>query len=253
MSPAGLTEPVVIVAAEVDAVIFDMDGVVTDTTGAHQAAWKHVFDDFLTRHVGPDAAPFDRSIDYLKYVDGKPRYDGVRSFLASRGITVAAGSPSDPPGADTVHGIGNRKNDEFLAHIAAYGAAAYPSTLHLIDRLHRAGVRTGLITSSQNARTVLDAADVPDVFDVIVDGKVAVQRGLAGKPSPAVFLAAIDAMGVDPERAVVVEDAISGVVAGRTGGFGLVIGVARGDNVARLRAAGADVVVTDLAAVSVEV
>jgi len=245
-------ETIVIRAAEFDAVVFDMDGVVTDTTRAHTEAWKSMFDEFLTHHVGPGAEPFDASADYLEYVDGKPRYDGVRSFLASREITIAEGSPSDPPDADTVHGLGNRKNAEFLFHIAEQGADAYASTLRLLDAFRQAGLRTGLITSSRNARVVLDAAGVHDVFDVIVDGEVAAQRGLAGKPSPAVFLAAVDDLGVDPVRAVVVEDAISGVAAGHTGGFGLVIGVARHDNAAGLLAAGADVVVTDLAAVSVE-
>ncbi len=237
--------------SDFDAVVFDMDGVVTDTTAAHTAAWKEVFDEFLVRVVGPDVDRFDPVADYLEFVDGKPRYDGVRSFLASRGITIDEGRPGDPSSVDTVCGMGNRKNAEFLAHIAAYGARSYPATLRLIDELRQVGLRIGLITSSRNASVVLEAAGVGNVFDVTIDGEIAAERGLPGKPSPAVFLTAVEDLGVDPERAVVVEDAIAGVAAGRAGGFGLVMGVARHGNTVELLAAGADVVVEDLAVVSV--
>ncbi len=234
-----------------DAVVFDMDGVVTDTTAAHTAAWKEVFDEFLVRVVGPDVDRFDPVADYLEFVDGKPRYDGVRGFLASRGIMIEEGRPGDPPSADTVHSLGNRKNQSFLARLSAYGADSYPSTLRLLAELRRVGISTALITSSRNASVVLKAADVDVSFDVVIDGEVAAERGLPGKPSPAVFLAATDDLGVSAVRGVVIEDAIAGVAAGRMGGFGLVIGVARHDNVTDLLNAGAHVVVDDLAAVSV--
>ncbi len=241
----------VIEAGNFDAVVFDMDGVVTDTTAAHTAAWKEVFDEFLVRVVGPDVDRFDPMTDYLKFVDGKPRYDGVRGFLASRGIVIDEGRPGDPPSVDTVCGMGNRKNAEFLGHLAEFGADSYPATLRLIDELRQVGLRIALITSSRNASVVLEAAGVGDIFDVTIGGEVAAERGLPGKPLPAVFLAAAGDLGVDPSRTVVVEDAIAGVAAGRAGGFGLVIGVARHGNSAELLTAGADVVVADLAAVSI--
>ncbi|MFV1990386.1 MAG: HAD-IA family hydrolase, partial [Acidimicrobiales bacterium] len=211
-----------------------------------RAAWKRAFDDFLVRHVGADVDLFDAVADYLEYVDGKPRYDGVRSFLASRGISIAEGTPADPPSVDTVCGMGNRKNAEFLAHMATYGARSYPATLRLIDELRQVGLRIGLITSSRNASVVLEAAGVGDIFDVTIDGEVAAERGLPGKPSPAVFLTAAGDLGVDPPRAVVVEDAIAGVAAGRAGGFGLVMGVARHGNTVELLTAGADLAVVSV-------
>lgn len=233
---------VVIDTRFIHAVVFDMDGVVTDTAGAHRAAWKAMFDDFLARRGEP---PFDGDRDYLEYVDGKPRYDGVRSFLASRSISLPEGLPDDSPSAETVCGVGNRKNELFLAGTAS-GIRAYPSTVALVHALRRAGVRTGLITSSRNAARVLESAGVASLFDVVIDGESAERRGLPGKPDPAVFLNAAADLGTTAEHSAVVEDAIAGVAAGAAGRFGLVIGVARGANRDQLLAAGAHVTVADL-------
>ncbi|MDJ0959533.1 MAG: beta-phosphoglucomutase family hydrolase [Acidimicrobiia bacterium] len=242
---------VVIDPARFDAVVFDMDGVVTKTTVAHRGAWKRLFDEYLAEAKGPDEPPFDDRSDYLEYVDGKPRYDGVRSFLASRGIILPEGDPSDAPDQETVCGLGNRKNVHFRAHVRDVGVEPYTTTLEFIASLRAADVRVGLITSSRNASMVLEAAGVQHLFEVIIDGNVAAERGLPGKPDPAVFVEATHALGAEPAAAVVVEDALSGVAAGRAGGFGLVIGVARDDNVDELAAGGADVVVLDLEAVTV--
>ncbi|HSJ83808.1 MAG TPA: beta-phosphoglucomutase family hydrolase [Acidimicrobiia bacterium] len=235
------------------AVIFDMDGVVTDSASAHRRAWKRTFDSFLDERYlagGERMREFDEA-DYLTYVDGKPRYDGVRSFLASRGIELPEGTPEDPPEAETVNGLGNRKNQAFLQTVAESGIDPYPSTLELIDRLHSGGVGVALITSSRNAGAVLEAAGV-DVatFDHVVDGTESARLGLAGKPDPAIFLEAASRLGASAAGCVVVEDAVSGVEAGRAGEFGGVIGVDRGNNREALRAAGADVVVEDLAEVT---
>ncbi len=242
---------VVVSPERFDAVVFDMDGVVTKTTVAHRAAWKRLFDEYLAAKKGPNEPPFDDRADYLEYVDGKPRYDGVRSFLASRGIILPEGDPADSPDQETVCGLGNRKNIHFRAHVEEAGVEPYASTLEFIDSLRAAGVRVGLITSSRNATMVLEAAGVKELFEVIIDGNVAAERGLPGKPDPAVFVEATVELGAEPANAVVVEDALSGVAAGRAGRFGLVIGVARDDNVEELAGGGADVVVLDLAEVSV--
>jgi alpha,alpha-trehalase len=184
-------------------------------------------------------------------VDGKPRYDGVRDFLLSRGIDLPLGNPSDPPEAETVCGLGNRKNDLFNAEVREHGVETFPSTIEVIHQLHEAGIRTGLMSSSKNTAMVLDVTGTTDLFEVRVDGVVAAEVGLPGKPDPAMYLEAARRMGVDAARSVVVEDALSGVEAGRRGGFGLVIGVDRLGQAAALRAAGADVVVDDLAEVGV--
>lgn len=239
---------VVIDTHRFDAVVFDMDGVVTDTVGSHRAAWKAMFDEFLDRR---GQRPFDADEDYRRYVDGKPRYDGVRSLLESRGIDLDEGRPDDSASAETVCGLGNRKNGFFTAGLAS-GVEAYPSTVALIGGLQAAGMRTALITSSRNAGLVLEAAGVEGLFEVVIDGSAAASRGLPGKPDPAVFLAAVAHLGVSPGRSVVVEDAIAGVAAGAAGGFGLVIGVARDGNEADLLAAGAHVAVGDLGEVSLE-
>ena len=235
------------------AVIFDMDGVVTDSATAHRRAWKRAFDSFLDERYlagGEQMRKFDEA-DYLTYVDGKPRYDGVRSFLASRGIELPEGTPEDPPEAETVSGLGNRKNQAFLQTVAESGIDPYPSTIDLIDRLHSAGVGVALITSSRNAGPVLEAAGVElAIFDHVVDGTESARLGLAGKPDPAIFLEAAARLGARAEGCVVVEDAVSGVEAGRAGGFGGVIGVDRGNNREALQAAGADAVVEDLAEVT---
>ncbi len=241
-------------AARFDAVVFDMDGVVTQTATVHAAAWKALFDAFLeerARRTGEPFRPFDIEADYLPYVDGKARYDGVRDFLASRDVTLPWGSPSDPPDAETVCGLGNRKNDFFLAVVAQKGVKPFPTTVALISRLHEAGVGTAVISASKNTTAILAAAGVADLFAAQVDGTVAERLGLPGKPDPAVFVEAARRLGVAPPRAVVVEDAEAGVEAGHRGGFGLVIGVDRSDHAQALREHGADVVVKDLGEVTV--
>lgn len=239
----------------IDAVIFDMDGVITDTASVHAAAWKRLFDAYLrerAQRTGEPFVPFDAGEDYRRYVDGKPRSDGVRSFLASRGIELPEGDPSDPPDRETVCGLGNRKNGMFLEHLREHGAEPYPSTVALVRELERRGVRTAAISASRNMSEVLDAAGVGELFPVRVDGVLAEELGLPGKPDPAVFVEAARRLGVDPSSAAVVEDALSGVEAGRRGGFALVIGVDRTGNGQALRAAGADVVVSDLGELELE-
>lgn len=237
--------------AVIDCVVFDMDGVVTDTASVHESSWKTLFDDVLEqRAAGSGFDPFT-SEDYLRYVDGKNRYDGVASFLKSRGITLPWGDPSEPPGSSTVCGLGNSKNEVFRRHIAEHGVLAYPSTLELIDDLRACGVRVGLISGSRNAEDVLNRAGVAELFEARVDGMVAAELGLPGKPDPAVFIEAAQRMDASPARTVVVEDAISGVQAGRAGGFALVIGVDRAGQAEALAAAGADIVVADLDEVEV--
>ncbi|MBE0416899.1 MAG: trehalose-phosphatase [Coriobacteriia bacterium] len=237
-----------------DAVIFDMDGVITDTADLHAEAWKLLFDDVLREHAettGEPFEPFDIDHDYLRYVDGKARYDGVRSFLASRGIELPEGSDDDPPSAATVHGLGTRKNDYFLAAIDRGGVEAFPAAVELVRGLREAGVATAIISASRNAAGVLAAAGVDGLFDARVDGDTAAELGLPGKPDPAVFLEAARRLDAEPARAVVVEDAESGVEAGEAGGFGLVIGVDRTGRPERLLESGADVVVNDLTQVKV--
>jgi len=267
-----------IARTEYDAVIFDLDGVVTQTAAVHAAAWKRLFDAYLAERAArtgtspggasgasgaagaahpaaggaPDALrPFDLEADYRLYVDGKPRYDGVRDFLASRGIKLPMGDPSDPPRRETVCGLGNRKNDFFNAEVREHGVKTFPSTIDLIHQLHTAEIRVGLMSSSKNTAMVLDVTGTTDLFEVRVDGVVAEQVGLPGKPDPAMYLETARRLGVTAARSVVVEDALSGVEAGRRGEFGLVIGVDRLGQAAELAQAGADVVVDDLAEVSV--
>ena len=234
----------------IDAVIFDMDGVVTDTAGTHAAAWKHLFDEYLRERAsrsGEPFQPFDAGADYLWYVDGKPRYDGVESFLRSRGISIPYGAPDDPPGRGTVCGLGNRKNRYFLASLQEQGVKPYQSSIEFIRVLRTKGVRTAIISASRNCAEVLDAAGVRDLFDVKVDGVDADELGLKGKPDPAIFLEAAKRLGVDPARAAVIEDALAGVEAGHRGGFALVVGVDRAGQAEALKERGADVVVQDLA------
>lgn len=241
--------PVVLDPAEVDAVVFDLDGVLTDTAALHLASWHEAFDTYLSqRH--PDQHPFTDA-DYRTWVDGRPRYDGTATFLGSRGIELPYGAPSDPPGLDTVCALSNLKNDRFQQRLAA-GIAPFPTSVTLLEALRDAGVRLAVVSSSRNTVPVLEAAGLTEFFEAKVDGLDAVERGLPGKPQPAIFLAAAADLGVDPARAVVVEDAVSGVQAGRAGGFGLVIGVDRMDAADGLFAGGADVVVTDLGRVRVE-
>jgi beta-phosphoglucomutase family hydrolase len=230
------------------AMIFDLDGVVTDTARLHAAAWKQLFDEFLAAGAGPGGQfePFDVEADYRRYVDGRAREVGVAAFLASRGIHLPAGGPSDLPEAGTVWALAARKNRIFLELVAARGVRAFPAAVDLLGRLRTMGVATAVVPASRNAPQVLDAAGLTELFDVRIDGNDALALGLAGKPDPATFVEAARRLGVDPGAAAVVEDAAAGVVAARRGGFGLVVGLDRGDGRARLFAAGADVVVDDL-------
>ena len=232
------------------AILFDMDGVITDTVSIHAACWKTMFDEFLqtwsTRNAEPFRA-FDVVTDYKLQVDGKPRYQGVRDFLNSRGIVLPDGTPADPLTAETVCGLGNRKNELVNDLLVSAGVEAYAGTVAFLKYLRRMGIKTAVVTSSQNCQVVLHAAKVEDLFDARVDGDVLVKQGLAGKPAPDSFLKAAEMLGVMPERAAVIEDAISGVRAAAQGGFGLVIGVARKDNAEELKAHGAHMVVNDLA------
>jgi alpha,alpha-trehalase len=233
----------------VHAVIFDLDGVVTDTAEAHARAWKQMFDDYLEtleQRKGIPYGRFDREKDYLRYVDGKPRYDGVRSFLQSRSIELETGSPNDPPRRETICGLGNRKNEIYQQFIDKGLVKVYPAAVRLIRQLKSKKIKTAVVSSSKNCQKVLAAADIEDLFDVRVDGKVSAELGLAGKPAPDIFLKAIEELGVSPEQAVVVEDAIAGVEAGRRGGFGCVIGVDPTGRGRHLEDHGADRVVGDL-------
>ena len=236
-----------------DAVLFDLDGVLTDTAGVHADCWKRTFDEFLSRRAdrtGDPFQPFDIEGDYRLYVDGKRRYDGVRDFLHSRGIDLPEGLAGDPPDAETVCGVGNRKNVLVNQALEEGGVEVYQGSVALVRALREAGVKTGVVSSSANCATVLRAAEIEELFEVRVDGKVAAELGLPGKPAPDTFLEAARQLGVDAKRTVVVEDAISGVQAGRGGGFGLVIGIARHDEPGVLREQGADVVVSDLGELS---
>lgn len=235
---------------DLDAVIFDLDGVITDTAAVHLEAWNRMFNGFLEEHTeGGDHAPFTEE-DYLRYVDGRPRYDGVRTFLQSRDIELPEGDPSDSSDALTVCGLGNRKNDAFRRMLDE-GVQPYPTSVTLVESLRSAGVHTALVSSSRNAGAVLEAAELSHLFEVRVDGNDVIERGLPGKPDPALFLDAAAQLGVEPARAAVVEDAISGVQAGSNGSFGLVIGVDRGEQADQLLANGADVVVGDLGELTV--
>ncbi|MFF9271076.1 beta-phosphoglucomutase family hydrolase [Streptomyces rochei] len=228
------------------ACLFDLDGVVTKTAVVHAAAWKETFDAFLRERDGADFRPFTDS-DYEEYVDGRPRADGVRTFLASRGIEIPEGDPDDPPDARTVNGVGNRKNELVLEKIRTDGVEPYEGTLRYIDAVRAAGLATAIVSSSANTRDVLRSIDAERLFDVRVDGVVARERGLPGKPRPDTFLAAARDLGVEPSRAAVFEDALAGMDAGRSGHFGYVVGVDRVGQTDALYAHGADRVVKDLA------
>ncbi|WP_437096595.1 HAD family hydrolase [Streptomyces sp. enrichment culture] len=228
------------------ACLFDLDGVVTKTAVVHAAAWKEMFDAFLRERDGEDFRPFDGT-DYDAHVDGRPRADGVRAFLASRGIELPEGTPDDPPGAVTVHGLGNRKNELLLEKIRTGGVEAYDGTLRYLEAVRARGLRTAIVSSSANCRDVLRAIGAERLFDVRIDGVVAAERGLPGKPRPDTFLAAARDLGVEPSRAAVFEDAQAGMDAGRAGHFGYVVGVDRVGQADALYAHGADRVVTDLA------
>jgi len=230
--------------------LFDLDGVLTKTAKVHDAAWKEMFDGFLrdrAARTGQPFVPFDAVKDYDEYVDGKPRADGTRSFLASRGIELPEGGEDDPPDAQTVYGLSNRKNQIVLQRIHADGVEAYEGSVRYVRAARDAGLRRAVVSSSANAHDVLVAAGIEDLFEARIDGIVAEQEHLRGKPAPDTFLAGARALGLDPAQAAVYEDALAGVAAGRAGRFGYVVGVDRAGQADALREHGADVVVTDLA------
>ncbi|GAA2083520.1 beta-phosphoglucomutase family hydrolase [Aeromicrobium halocynthiae] len=229
--------------SDYDAVLFDLDGVITPTAEVHMRAWDQMFNAFLQQRGGQQPYTDD---DYFEHVDGKPRYEGVRDFLASRDIELPEGGPDDDPDAETVGGLGNRKNVVFEQILERDGVEAYPGSVRLVERLEAAGTPMAIVSSSRNAPAVLRAAGMIEHFGIIVDGNVAADRQLAGKPAPDTFLFAAQQLETEAARAVVVEDAVSGVAAGRAGRFGLVIGVDRGVGAQRLTDNGADVVVDDL-------
>lgn len=237
---------VTLAGRQIDAAILDTDGVITDTASVHFTAWKDVFDRVLADHAGAGAAAFTHE-DYLQHVDGVARYDGVRRFLASRGIELPEGDPDDDPERATICGVGNRKNEQFLRRLREDGAPAYEGTVTLLRWLRAQQVPTAVISASRNAAEVLASAGVAQLFDARVDGVEAARLQLPGKPDPAVFVEAAARLGVAADRAMVAEDAQSGVRAAHDGGFALVVGVDRGRQRDRLLAEGADVVVDDLA------
>lgn len=237
------------ILSQFEAVLFDLDGVLTPTAKIHAACWKRVFDNFLEHRAQAEEVPFvpfDIQPDYLLYVDGKPRYPGVESFLASRGIQLPYGDPSAPPNQTTICGLGNSKDRYFASVLHEQGIAAESGAIALVQYLRAAGIKTAVVSSSRNCKEVLKVADIADLFDSVVDGKLAEQLNLPGKPAPDTFLYAAEQLGAQPRQAVVFEDAIAGVQAGKAGQFGLVVGVAHGDNAQALRENGADLVVTDL-------
>jgi beta-phosphoglucomutase family hydrolase len=234
----------------VRACLFDLDGVLTQTARVHAAAWKEMFDGYLRERAartGEEFGPFDADADYGEYVDGKPRYDGVRSFLAARGIHLPEGERDDAPGAETISGLGNRKNELVLRLIGERGVEPYAGSVRYLEAARDAGLRLAVVSSSSNCRDVLAAARIDGFFEVIVDGVVAERERLQGKPAPDTFLAAARELDVGPEEAAVFEDALAGVAAGRAGGFGCVVGVDRVGHADGLREHGASVVVSDLA------
>jgi beta-phosphoglucomutase family hydrolase len=230
--------------------LFDLDGVLTQTAKVHDAAWKQMFDQFLRERAdqaGQPFRPFDPVRDYEEYVDGKPRADGTRSFLASRGITLPEGDPDDPPDAPTVNGLGNRKNVLLLEMIRTQGVEPYEGSVRYVRAVRDAGLRRAVVSSSANAHDVLVAAGIDDLFEARIDGIVGRREHLRGKPAPDTFLAGAKALGLSAAEAVVFEDALAGVEAGRAGHFGYVVGVDRVGQAEALKAHGADIVVEDLA------
>lgn len=227
-----------------DAVLFDLDGVITETALVHMRAWEELFKPFLEAR---GSSPEYSEADYFAYIDGKPRYDGVRSMLAARSIELPEGTPEDSAETDTVHGLGNRKNDVFAQLLESEGVTPYPGSVRLLDELATLDIKLAVVSSSRNAPVVIEAAGLTDRFPVVVDGAVATENKLPGKPAPDTFAFAARQLGASNARSIVVEDAISGVAAGRAGNFGLVIGVNRGAGAEKLSEAGADLVVDDLA------
>jgi beta-phosphoglucomutase family hydrolase len=232
-----------------EAWLFDLDGVLTDTASVHDAAWKETFDELLKSRAtdGTMFEPFDPVSDYEQFVDGKPRLDGVRSFLASRGIQLPEGNPDDAFDRQTVNGVGRRKNELVLRMLAEGGVVPFPGSVTLVRAIRAKGNQVGVVSASENCAAVLEAAGISDLFDVRVDGRVATEHELAGKPAPDTYLYAAKLLGVEPGRAGVVEDAPAGVASGRAGRFGFIVGVSRGATAHELLRSGADVVVSDLA------
>ncbi len=237
-----------------EAVVFDLDGVITKTAATHSRAWKKMFDEYLMTLANADGNEFIEFTpqDYLTYVDGKPRYEGVKSFLDSRNISLPYGDPSDGGEKDTICGLGNRKNEAFNEVLAKEGVEVYPSTVKLLEQLKRDNIRIGVASSSKNAQSVLEAAGLMHFIETRVDGVVSAEIGLNGKPAPDIFLTAANNLGVDPNLTIVVEDAVSGVQAGKNGNFGLVLGLARENNNEALKANGADIVLNDLEEISID-
>jgi len=229
-----------------DAFLFDLDGVITRTASLHAEAWKRLLDEYLAAHLGPAFVPFDADADYRRYVDGKPRSAGVRSFLAARGIALPAGTPTDDADRDTVHGLGKRKNRYLLTLLDRQGVRVYESAVSLLREARARGMRTAVVSSSRNCAGILRAARLTALFDARVDGVELERLGLPGKPAPDMFLEAARRLAAAPARGVVFEDATAGVEAARRGGFGLVVGVGADEHAADLRESGADVVVADL-------
>jgi beta-phosphoglucomutase family hydrolase len=232
------------------ACLFDLDGVLTQTARVHAQAWKEMFDAFLrerSKRTGEPFVPFDKAVDYNDYVDGKPRYDGVRSFLASRGIVLPEGDPGDPPSAETVSGLGNRKNELVLTLLRRDGVEVYEGSVRYVRAVRDAGLHRAVVSASANTREVLKAAGIEDLFEVRIDGVIAAERHLRGKPAPDPFLAAAEELKVPAGEAAVFEDALAGVEAGRAGNFGYVVGVDRVGQRQALLEHGADIVVDDLA------
>ncbi|HTU79507.1 MAG TPA: beta-phosphoglucomutase family hydrolase [Solirubrobacteraceae bacterium] len=236
--------------AAVSSCLFDLDGVLTQTAKVHAAAWKQMFDDYLRRRAqrtGEAFVPFDQVGDYDEYVDGKPRYEGVRSFLAARGIELPEGGADDPPGAETVHALGERKNEIVLGLIREHGVEPYEGSVRYVRAAREAGLRRAVVSSSANCHEVLRAAGIAELFEAVIDGVVAEREHLQGKPAPDTYLAGARALGVEPGEAAVFEDALAGVEAGHAGHFGCVVGVDRVGQTEALAASGADLVVRDLA------
>ncbi|MBN1820050.1 MAG: beta-phosphoglucomutase family hydrolase [Prolixibacteraceae bacterium] len=232
-----------------DAVIFDLDGVITKTAVVHARAWKKMFDDYLHKREaehGEKFVEFTHAGDYLPYIDGRPRYKGVESFLKSKDINIPFGEPSDTPDSETCCGLGNQKNIAFNEVLDTEGVEVYPSTVSLIHELKNAGIKLGVASSSKNCKQVLEKVNLLNLFDTRIDGVVSAEKGLNGKPEPDIFTTACDQLGVKYANAIVVEDAVSGVQAGKKGNFGLTIGIARENNKKELTDAGADIVVEDL-------
>jgi beta-phosphoglucomutase family hydrolase len=234
----------------VHACLFDLDGVLTDTASVHTQAWKAMFDDFLRKRAdekGEEFVPFDPDKDYRKYVDGKPREDGVRSFLESRGIELPEGDADDPPDADTVHGLGTRKNDAFQETLHKDGVKVFDGSRRYLEAVKEAGLKIAVVSSSANTKEILKVAGIEDFVQQRVDGVTLREENIEGKPAPDSYLRAAELLEVEPDAAAVFEDAISGVEAGHAGHFGCVVGVDRHDQGDQLRESGADVVVKDLA------